>query len=177
MQKLGCVGLFSAIVVLAVSAPRHSIAQENQQNNSHYKVLHSFQGTPAANGNFDPLLVLGMTADEEGTIYGVSQQGGALVCITVGGVCVAQVFQGTQFKLGRDGQLTLFPNNQTVPPFPVAASQGPLLLDGSGQVLFTTPAGGVFNGTGGVFSLDPQTGAVAALGDLSANLSMAMIRP
>jgi hypothetical protein len=40
-----------------------------------------------------------------------------------------------------------------------------MLLDESGKLIFATPAGGVFNGTGGVFRLDPRTAAVSALAE------------
>lgn len=167
MRKVQSIGL--AVLVLLCSLVGSASAQSNSgQSDPHYQVLYNFHGNPDANGNFDPLEVLGMTADGNGTIYGTSVSGGSLSCFGIENCVFGPVFRGTQFKLDRDGHLTLFPNNQTSAPFPDSASQGPLLLDDSGNVIFATPFGGAgpFS-AGGVFRLDPNTGSVGALGEFS----------
>jgi hypothetical protein len=53
----------AVILLIVVVAIGGADAQTNVAHaDPHYKVLHNFQGNPDANGNFDPLLVLGMTA-------------------------------------------------------------------------------------------------------------------
>lgn len=155
----------AVILLIAFAAIGSADAQTNVAHaDPHYKVLHNFQGKPDANGNFDPLLVLGITADETGTIYGASQQGGALSCVTIEGICLFPIFLGTEFKLDPN-HLTLFPNNQSTPPFLIQASQGQILLDDTRNMIFATPFGGDFNGQGGVFSLNPHTGSVSVLAE------------
>lgn len=168
MQRFRSVGS-GVLVLLWVFVYSVSAQSKSGQSDPHYQVLHSFQGNPDGNGNFDPLETVGMTADKDGTIYGNAISGGQLGCFGVTGACLFPVFRGAQFKVDRDGHLTSFPNNQTAPPFPNQASQGPLLLDDSGNLIFATPFGGSvpLSAAGGVFSLDPNTGAIGGLGEFS----------
>ena len=162
MRKVQSVGL--AVLISVCGLASSATAQNNSgQSDPHYKVLHNFQGNPDANGNFDPLLVLGLTADEKGKIYGTSQQGGPLVCFEIQGFCLFEEFLGAQFELARDGHLTIFSLDFNSSTIPISAAQGPLLLNDSGDVVFATPFAG--NSRGGVFSLNPNSGGFSGLAE------------
>jgi len=160
---------FACLLVLLCSG-MNALAQDRASRDnrdaqrSRYKVLHNFQGQPDANGDFDPLLIQGLVADAHGNIYGESQHGGPVVCIPIAGVCFF-VDLGTEFKLDRHGDSTLFPNPTSFVG-PLGGSLGPMLLDTQGNLVFATVGGGT-NGIGGVFSLNPQTGDFTNLFDLT----------
>src|SRR5579864_2839094 len=168
MAKFRLLSLVLAGAVMTASG----LAQGTEDHEGHrqkherfeYEVLHNFQGKPDAQGNFDPLLVQGFVTDERGTIYGGSLFGGSVGCaFLLNNVCLVPSTNGAEFRLERDGHFTLFANLNDVEK-PKLDSLGPLLLDDAGRVLFTAQAGGLAsfvngNHLGGLFSLDPNTGA------------------
>jgi len=106
------------------------------------KVLHNFNGKDGA------LSYSGLVFDSTGTLYGVTQEGGAYACLPFGVTC------GTVFQLipGANGKWT----EKVLHSFDGADGYWPiggLIFDGGGNLYGTTYGGGAHVNAGTVFRL------------------------